>query len=603
MKTIRSFFAVIAILILGACGGGGGGDGGSSGGGGGAAPGTAPTVSLGYGIKQLQFSWGAVSDATYYKLLENPDGVSGYAQVGANITANSVTHDIALYARINATYIVEACNAGGCTDSAPVSMAENLVPAMGYFKASNPGASDYFGHAVALSADGTTLAVGAYGEDSNATGINGDQTNDSASGSGAVYVFTRSGGTWSQQAYVKASNTDAGDYFGGTVALSSDGNMLAVGAIGEDSNATGINGDQTNNSASGSGAVYVFTRSGATWSQQAYVKASNAEAGDNFGGALALSANGTVLAVGAKNESSNATGINGDQTDNSASASGAVYILSRAGTTWSQRAYVKGSNTEAVDYFGWAVALSSDGYTLAVGARNESSNASGIGGDQTNDSISGSGAVYVFSRSGTAWSQQAYVKASNPGAGDFFGDAVALSSDGNTLAVGAEWESSNATGINGDQTDNSASGFGAVYVFTRSGTAWSQQAYVKASNSGAGDEFGISLALSSDGNTLAVGALMESSNDTGINVDQVDNSATGSGAVYVFTRSGTAWSQQAYVKASNTGGFDLFSSGLALSSDGNTLVVGAEWESSNATGINGDQSNNSLGNVGTVYLY
>ena len=152
--------------------------------------------------------------------------------------------------------------------------------------------------------------------------MNGDQYDNSAPFSGAVYVFTRSGGTWSQQAYLKASNTGAGDRFGRSAALS--GNTLAVGAIGEDSSATGLGGSPSNNSAGESGAVYVFTRSGGAWSQLAYLKASNTGADDWFGRSVSLS--GERLAVGAYREESSATGVNGDQNDNSALHSGAVYI-------------------------------------------------------------------------------------------------------------------------------------------------------------------------------------------------------------------------------------------------------------------------------------
>ena len=183
-----------------------------------------------------------------------------------------------------------------------------------------------FGRSIALSGDGDTLAVGAPLEDSNTTVIGGNQADNSATYSGAVYVFTRSGTTWSQQAYVKASNTDASDRFGVSVALSGDGDTLAVGAYEERSNATGINGNQADNSAGDSGAVYVFTRSGTTWSQQAYVKASNTDASDEFGVSVALSGDGTTLAVGAYLEGSNATGIGGNQADNSAIRSGAVYL-------------------------------------------------------------------------------------------------------------------------------------------------------------------------------------------------------------------------------------------------------------------------------------
>jgi hypothetical protein len=129
-----------------------------------------------------------------------------------------------------------------------------------YVKASNTGANDSFGVSVSLSADGSRLAVGAQLESSNATGALGDQANDSASNSGAVYVFARTGTAWSQEAYVKASNTGAGDHFGRSVSLTADGSRLAVGAVGEVSNATGALGDQANDSATNSGAVYVFDR-------------------------------------------------------------------------------------------------------------------------------------------------------------------------------------------------------------------------------------------------------------------------------------------------------------------------------------------------------
>jgi FG-GAP repeat len=470
-----------------------------------------------------------------------------------------------------------------------------------YIKASNTSTNDQFGKHVALSADGSTLAIGAFCEGSAATGINGNQFDQSAQNSGAVYVFTRNGMTWNQQAYIKASNTGTGDLFGSSVALSADGSTLAVAAVGESSKATGIDSFQSDNSAPGAGAVYVFTRSGTTWSQQAYLKASNTGAGDEFGFSVALSADGSILGAGARLEDSAATGIGGNQTSNSAGEAGAVYVFTRIGTTWSQQAYVKASNTNGGDDFGYSVALSADGATLAVGAFQEDGAATGINGNQASNSTLGAGAVYVFTRNGATWSQQAYVKASNTGAFDAFGFSVALSSDGSTLAVGAHSESSAATDVNGNQADNSAGGAGAIYVFTRGGTTWSQEAYIKASNTNANDLFGESVALSSDGSTLAVGAL-EDSSATGIDGNQADNSASLSGAVYEFTRSGTTWSQQAYVKATNTDASDLFGMSVALSNDGLTLAVGASWESSAATGIGGNQADNSASSAGAVYV-
>ncbi|MFH1017528.1 MAG: Ig-like domain-containing protein [Pseudomonadota bacterium] len=570
------------------------------------APPTAATLTVGYGIKQLEFSWDAVAAATHYKFFENPDGASGFTQLGSDLTGTTYTRELAVWRHnwAGALYRVEACNAGGCTPSNEVGTAGALLSAVGYFKASNTGSMfDGFGYSLALSGDGSTLAVGATGEDSNATGINGNQADESAGFSGAVYVFSRSGGTWSQQAYVKASNTEAGDLFGYVVALSDDGATLAVGADTEDSNATGIDGNQADNSAVDSGAVYVFSRSGTTWSQQAYVKASNTEAGDRFGWSIALGGDGNTLAVGATTEDSNATGIGGSQADNSAADSGAVYLFSRSGSTWSQQEYIKASNTQAGDKFGWSVALAGDGATLAVGTYLEASNATGIDGNQADNSVANAGAVYVFASSGGAWSQQAYVKASNTATWDLFGFVVALSGDGNTLAVGAHGEDSNATGINGNQADNSASASGAVFVFARSGSVWSQQAYVKASNTGAGDSFGYSVSLSDDGNTLAVGAYFEASNATGVNGNQADNSSARAGAAYLFSRAGSAWSQDAYVKASNAEMYDEFGWLVALSDDGDTLSVSGRSETSNATGVGGNQADNSVLGAGAVYLY
>ena len=456
-----------------------------------------------------------------------------------------------------------------------------------YLKASNTESADRFGESVAISGD--TVVVGASSEDSAATGVNGDQSNNGAFASGAAYVFVRNGTTWSQQAYLKASNPDIEDRFGAPVAISAD--TIVIGATEEDSNATGVNGQQGNNLSMASGAAYVFVRNGTTWSQEAYLKASNAEAFDRFGSDVAVS--GDVVAVGAADDS-NATGVNGNQANNSASSSGAVYLFRRNAGSWSQEAYVKASNTQSGDAFGDSIAI--EGETLVVGAFLEDSAATGVNGDQTNNDASNSGAVYVFRRNAGSWSQEAYMKASNPDSGDWFG-TVALSGD--TIVVGANAEESNATGVNGDQSNNDAEDAGAAYVFRRNAGSWGQEAYLKASNTEPDELFGSSVAVS--GNTVVVGAPREDSAATGINGDQSDNSARYSGAAYVFERDGSTWDQTAYVKASNAERDDLFGSSVALS--GSVLVVGAPQEGSNATGVNGDQTSNSAFRAGAAYAF
>jgi cysteine-rich repeat protein len=475
-----------------------------------------------------------------------------------------------------------ASNEDACDDSC-------AIIGFTYIKASNTGANDDFGSSVALSADGTTLAVGAFRESSAATGIDGNQASNAASESGAVYVYTRTGSTWIQQAYVKASNTDEADRFGMSVALSADGSTLVVGAPEERSAATSIGGNQADNSAQRAGAVYAFTRSGTTWSQQAYIKGSNTGSVDRFGWSVALSADGSLLAVGAI--------LDGEV------LSGAAYVFARSGTTWSQQAYIEPSHPDEGDFFGIGVALSADGTMLAVAAYLEDGAATGTNGDEGDNGVYNAGAVYMYMRTGAAWSQEAYIKASNTGEGDLFGASVALSADGATLAVGATGERSAATGINGDQANNALPSAGAVYVFSRSGVIWSQQAYVKSPSPDVIDAFGTIVALSADGNTLAVSATGEDSAAVGIGGDPTNNSEPVSGAAYVFSRSGATWSQRDYVKATNTDSGALFGIGLALSADGATLAVGASGESSSATGINGDQANHAAISSGAVYVY
>ena len=458
-----------------------------------------------------------------------------------------------------------------------------------YIKASNTNQGDLFGSAVAVS--GNTAVVGAFAEASSSTGVNGVQSNNDAPFAGAAYVFVRSGSTWSQQAYLKASNTEAGDLFAASVAISDD--TIVIGAQNESSSATGVNGDQFADTAGAAGAAYVFVRNGSTWSQQAYLKASNTDPIDHFGYQVAVLDD--TIAVAAISEDSLATGVNGDQGDNDALSSGAVYVFTRTGTTWSQQAYVKASNTEQGDEFGFTVALS--GQTLVVAADDEDSAALGVNGNQLDNTALGAGAIYVFVRSGTTWSQQAYIKASNTETADRFGWSASISGD--TLAVGAIGEDSKVTGINGNQGDNQAVQSGAAYVFVRSGTTWSQQAYIKASNTGAQDGFGFALGLS--GESLVVGAQGEDSNATGINGSQNNNSEASAGAAYLFRRTGTTWAQFAYIKASNTQNADVF--GIAVGLDGDLLVVGAQGEASNASGINGTQTNNQAGNAGAAYAF
>jgi hypothetical protein len=351
-----------------------------------------------------------------------------------------------------------------------------------------------FGWSAAISGD--TAVIGAYSDS-----VDG---NDSQ---GSAYVFVRTGSAWIQQARLTPLGGAAGDRFGSSVAISGD--TVVVGAYLDD---VGANADQ--------GSAYVFTRSGATWTQQAQLSATGGAPGDFFGYSVALSGDSAI--VGAYLDD---VGAMSDQ--------GSAYVFTRSGITWTQQAQLNAVGGAAGDQFGFSVALSGD--TAIVGAYLDDVGAN-----------SNQGSAYVLTRSGTTWTQQAQLNATGGAAGDQFGFSVALSGD--TAIVGAYLDDVGAT-----------SNQGSASVFTRSGTTWTQQAQLTASAGAANDSFGRSVTLSGD--TAIVGAYLD---DVGTNTDQ--------GSAYIFTRASTTWTQQAQLTAPDGLPNDVFGTSVALSGD--TAVVG-----------------------------
>ena len=457
-----------------------------------------------------------------------------------------------------------------------------------YIKAANNGAGDNFGRTVAISGD--TMVVGVPNEDSNQTTITTTaSTNNSAVDSGAVYVYVRSGTSWALQAYIKAGNSSAGDSFGSSVAI--DGDTIVVGAPLEDGSQSSISASfPVFSFATSSGAAYVYTRSGTTWTMQNYIKPTNNEAGDLFGTSVAVS-NDTIV-VGAPAEESNTTGTSTTASSNNSSVgAGAAYVFKRAASTWTQQSYLKAATNKTNVKFGSAVAVDVD--SIIVGAPGDSSNVSGVvngtGGSSSSGSTS-SGAAYVFKRSASTWAQEAYLKEGTTVAGDQFGTSVSISGEtavvgapfetsntgsayvfarstatwsqeaylkspnadtndkfgtsvsvrSNLILIGSPGESSSLTSVtqgSGTSGDNGASSAGAAHLYRKSGASWPQLAFLKAPNSGAGDAFGSSVAIS--GSTLAVGAPLEDSNSNVITNGQTassDDSNLESGAVYLFNR-------------------------------------------------------------------
>ncbi len=346
-----------------------------------------------------------------------------------------------------------------------------------------------FGTSVALSADGSTALIGAPSDDFRV---------------GAAWVFTRSGSTWSQQGDKLTGGGERGEgQFGTAVALSADGNTALIGGIGDDKD---------------TGAAWVFTRSGSTWSQQGEkLVGSSPELEGRFGESVALSGDGTSALVGCGPFYGHG---------------GGAWFFARAGAVWSQvGARVNPSGEVGEGDFGTSVALSSDGSTALIGAPSDESDA---------------GAAWVFTRSGEEWEQQGnkLTGAEESGSDGFgegaFGSSVALSAEGSTALIGGPADTNES---------------GAVWAFTRSASTWAQQGPKLTTGEGVSGYyagFGRSVALSGSGNIALIG---------------------GRGAV--FTRSGSTWAEQQPGLFSGEGAEHEFGEAVALSADGATALIGS----------------------------
>lgn len=395
--------------------------------------------------------------------------------------------------------LVPVAAAAGPTGAGPGSVSgqqapPTLVTAVQQMKltAADAARFDAFGFSVDI--DGDTALVSAFNDDRSR---------------GSAYVFVLSGGVWTQQAKLTASDGLRPDQFGRSVAVSGD--IAVVGANGDS-----VQGRQA------AGSAYVFVRSGGAWTQQAKLTASDGALFDAFGGSVDI--DGETIVVGALRH-----GTPGG------SGAGAAYVFVRSASGWTQQAELTASDGEGFDAFGSAVALNGD--TVVVGAPED---------DRPQGLLVGS--AYVFTRSGTAWTQTAQLTAADGTEVDRFGTSVAV--DTNTAVVGSAY-------------DDVAGQFeaGSAYVFVRTGSAWTRQAKLTAAGGATGDLLGSAVALS--GNTVVVGAPR----------DDVRSGRFDEGSAVVFVRAGTGWTQRARLTAFDGAAEDLF--GVSVAIDGANAVVGA----------------------------
>ncbi len=362
---------------------------------------------------------------------------------------------------------------------------------------------DRFGSSV--SASGDYVVAGAWADD------------DRGSDSGSAHVFKRNGQNWVRQAKLTASDGEAGDGFSSGDGVAISGDTVIVGTWSVDDK----------------GCAYIFKRNGTTWTQQAKLMASDRAVGDEFGTTVGIS--GDYAIVGARGD------------DDKGSSAGAAYVFKRTGNTWQQQAKLVPTDGAAGDSAGNSVAISSD-YAI-VGAYGD------------DDKGSSAGAAYIFARNGSSWFQQTKLRASDGAASAFFGGAVSISAD--YAAVGASKDSS------------SAQNAGAVYIFRRSTSAWTQQAKLTASDAIAGASFGGTVSIR--GNHVVAGAWSDASK------------GSNAGAAYLFTRVQNSWVEQARLEPGGLDTDDHF--GIRVSIDDDYVIIGA----------NGDDDKGS--NSGAAYIF
>jgi hypothetical protein len=494
-----------------------------------------------------------VTEAQYYQILVRQGiGESLYPMQGGRITTVVPRYAVTVPNTPRTSYRVRACSGppglGGaqdngfwaCTDSNEVGPGAAVT----YVKASDAAAGHGFGTSVSLANDGNLLAVSAPQRDGNA---------------GSVYLYRRTGEVWAQEAVLRPASVLANDQFGERVMLSADGTTLAVTAP-----------EYPRSGATGT--VYLFVRSGGSWVQQAAVRPTSGLATtERFAQSLALSGDGSTLVSGGYDR----TGFRGF-----------AYVFTRSGSTWTQSQRIVPADPEANDFFGTEAALSQDGTTLALGAPWK---------------FNFQGAAYVFARTGATFSQQTRLLASDGVSNDFFGRSLSLSSNGARLAVGA---------------DQASSARGAVYLYGRSGTAWSQLVRLQPQALRTDTWFGAKVALSGDGRKLAASGWSDDADERGLQYaptrddyfnPYADDLSNGdrieSGAAWIFIEVNGAWRESAIVKAPNADAEDRWGVGLALSGGGRTLAIGGPGEDGAARTINGDRSSNAAGNAGAVFVH
>jgi hypothetical protein len=520
------------------------------------APPPPPQVTVGAGLKLLQFDWEPAPRASFYLLLHKPDAASPFAVHGNPILAPRARATLTIPVHTldweNARYKVLACNESGCPNSPELGVQDLMLPSIGYVKASNPDPFDGFGRFVVLSQDGNTLVTSSH-DDSNAVGVYADQSDNSSEDSGAVYVFRRVGASWKQEVFIKAGTNQPQQYFGigypvghRALAVSGNGMLVAVGAPGEF-----VNGVEK------AGAVYLFSRlPQGGWTQQGdALTLPSPGVLDFFGVSVDLNSDGTLLKVTSLGPFDPSLPM------------GTTHVYQRTDTGWVQYAWFP---PEPGD-LGCGSQMSADADAIVA---------------VCNNAVTGPVIRARHHRYRYWWRVQDIPLPS------YHPQQPALSGNSARMAV----------------LTSTAAGVRMVNVYGWTGSAWVLEAQLTSPGGTATDypSWGEALAFNRNGTLLALGDYSNSSGGAGVSNAPLPPGtppANKHGAVFVYRREASGWTLSRVVKAPSPQHFDSFGRNIALSGNGLTMAIGAPSEDSAARGIDGNQADNSKLSAGAIYLY
>lgn len=370
--------------------------------------------------------------------------------------------------------------------------------------------------AVLVPLSGDASNSGLFGASVTIDGV-GNRVAISQIGALGVFVFLRTGSNWALETKIIPSDVIVSDKVGYSISFGNTGVRLAIGC------------PQNDTSGTNTGCVYIYRKDIAGWVLETKLQASVPSPGDYFGYSVNLSSGGDKLVVGAPYK------------DNGGTDKGSVYVFTRTGSVWTQQAMLTSSDGGSNDYFGNSVAISGDGTRIIVGSLlNDSSG------------LTDAGAAYVFKFT-SSWVQEIKLVPSDGAIGDNFGFSVAINNDGTRAAIGSYYAQ-----------PGSLYRAGAVYVFFKDGSdVWSQEAKLVASDKAINDQFGYSVSISDDGSQISIGA------------NNKVYSSTARGKIYIFSRSGTAWSQTTGFQGDSSPDVRGLGSSICIARDKSRVISGA----------------------------